>query len=159
MDDYFDLGHYSRPITTKFPQAQIWFDRGLNWVYGFNHEEAVICFRKAAELDPECAMAYWGIAFASGPFYNRPWDMFSAHEAEEAIAVCHAAVVKARACAARTTPVEQELIGSIAVKYSKGHTVGAEDDLAGETPMRMRCARFTRTPRTTRMFRRCAPRR
>ncbi len=72
-------------------------------------------------------MAHWGIAFASGPFYNMPWDMFSAHEAEEAIAVCHASVVKACACAARTTPVEQALIGAIAVKYPKGHTVGAEE--------------------------------
>ena len=60
MDDYFDLGRYSRPIATDNAETQIWFDRGLNWIYGFNHEEAVACFRQAAALDPECAMAYWG---------------------------------------------------------------------------------------------------
>jgi len=37
MDDYYDLGTYGRTITTSSPQAQLWFDRGLNWVYGFNH--------------------------------------------------------------------------------------------------------------------------
>ena len=52
------------------PDAQIWFDRGLNWTYAYNHEEAVTCFRKALEYDPGCAMAWWGIAYASGPFYN-----------------------------------------------------------------------------------------
>ena len=44
--------------------AQLWFDRGLNWTYGFNHEEAVDCFRHAADADPACAMAWWGIAYS-----------------------------------------------------------------------------------------------
>ena len=60
--DYFDLGPFSRSITTPSPDAQVWFDRGLNWVYGYNHVEAVACFRKALEHDAQCAMAYWGIA-------------------------------------------------------------------------------------------------
>jgi hypothetical protein len=34
--EYFDLGPFSRPITTQSPDAQVWFDRGLNWVYGYN---------------------------------------------------------------------------------------------------------------------------
>ena len=124
---YFDLGRYSRPVTTDNAETQIWFDRGLNWLYGFNHEEAVVCFRKAAALDPECAMAYWGIALASGPFYNMPWEMFSAPEAEEAIATCHAATQKARARAHKATPVEQALIGAVSVKFPAGQVVGAEE--------------------------------
>ncbi len=123
MDSYFDLGRYSRPVTTDNPQAQIWFDRGLNWIYGFNHEEAVACFRKAAALDPECAMAHWGVAFASGPFYNMPWEMFSAPEAEECVALCHEAAQQALACGGKATPVEQALIGAIAAKFPKPHTV------------------------------------
>ncbi|VVP16503.1 hypothetical protein PS862_03626 [Pseudomonas fluorescens] len=67
MDDYYDLGTYSRPVTTRSPQAQLWFDRGLVWCYGYNHDEAIRCFRKAIEHDRDCAMAYWGIAYASGP--------------------------------------------------------------------------------------------
>jgi tetratricopeptide (TPR) repeat protein len=127
MDSYFDLGRYTRPVTTGQPQVQIWFDRGLNWLYGFNHEEAVACFRKAAALDPECAMAHWGIAFASGPFYNMPWEMFSPPEAAECVATCHAATRQALACAHKATPVEQALIGALSAKFPKNHTVSAQE--------------------------------
>ena len=47
MADYFDLGGYTRPVATSSAQAQPWFDRGLIWTYGFNHEEAVRCFEQA----------------------------------------------------------------------------------------------------------------
>lgn len=67
MGDYYDLGTYSRPVTTSSADAQLWFDRGLMWTYAFHHEEAVACFEKAVEADPECAMAHWGIAYALGP--------------------------------------------------------------------------------------------
>ena len=56
----YDLGGYSRPVTTASPDAQAWFDRGLAWMYGYHHEEAITCFRRAIEADPECAMAWWG---------------------------------------------------------------------------------------------------
>ncbi|HJP08890.1 MAG TPA: tetratricopeptide repeat protein, partial [Arenicellales bacterium] len=85
MNYSFDLGGYSRPITTAQPEAQVWFDRGLVWCYGFNHEEAVDCFKQAASIDPGCAMAHWGIAFASGPFYNLPWEWMSEPEARKAL--------------------------------------------------------------------------
>jgi len=68
MDSYFDLGSYQRNITTTSDTAKAWFNRGLVWCYGFNQEEAVRCFEKVVELDPQCAMGYWGIAYASGPF-------------------------------------------------------------------------------------------
>ena len=74
--DYYDLGQHSYPISTSSPAAQLWFDRGLAWTYGFNHEEAIRCFEQALELDPHCAMAYWGIAYAIGPNYNKAWDQF-----------------------------------------------------------------------------------
>jgi hypothetical protein len=45
--EYYDLGRHSRPVTTPSPEAQAWFDRGLVWTYGFNHEEAVYCFEQA----------------------------------------------------------------------------------------------------------------
>lgn len=71
--DYYDLGPYTRKVTTAVPDAQLWFDRGLNWLYGFNHAEAIACFKKVLDLDPGCAMAYWGISYAAGPNYNLPW--------------------------------------------------------------------------------------
>lgn len=66
MNGYFDLGSHHREISTSSPEAQTWFDRGLIWTYGFNHEEAIRCFERAAELDPTCAMAQWGICARTG---------------------------------------------------------------------------------------------
>ncbi len=66
------LGNVHHPVTTSSPEAQRFFDQGLMLHYGFNEEEAVQSFCRAAELDPSMAMAYWGIALASGPLYIRP---------------------------------------------------------------------------------------
>jgi hypothetical protein len=74
MDDYYDLGSYTRRISTNSDQAQVWFNRGLKWCYAFNHEEALRCFDKVVECDANCAMGYWGRAYAVGPYYNIPWD-------------------------------------------------------------------------------------
>ena len=63
MDTYFDLGEYSFPVTTQSTEAQKWFDRGILWTYGYNHEEAVMCFERAIGADPKCAMAYWGAGY------------------------------------------------------------------------------------------------
>ena len=73
MESYFDLGSHSRLITTASEDAQLWFNRGLNWLYGFNHPESVACFQRAAVCDPACAMAHWGIALAKGPYINKQW--------------------------------------------------------------------------------------
>ncbi len=73
---YFDLGSYRRPVDTASPQAQTWFDRGLVWAYAFNHEEAIRCFERALEHDPDLAIARWGIAYAVGPNYNKAWEAF-----------------------------------------------------------------------------------
>ena len=62
MDYPYDLGSYTRNVTTASADAQRWFDRGLNWCFGYHHEEAVRCFEKALETDANCAMAHWGIA-------------------------------------------------------------------------------------------------
>jgi hypothetical protein len=75
MDYPYDVGSYSRKVTTASADAQRWFDRGLNWCFGYHHEEAVRCFEKALESDPRCAMAHWGIGYAAGPNYNYPWEL------------------------------------------------------------------------------------
>ncbi len=74
MENYFDLGDYSREITTQSAEAQTWFNRGLKWCYAFHHTEALRCFNKVVEIDPNCAMGYWGLAYALGPYYNITWD-------------------------------------------------------------------------------------
>lgn len=67
---HYDVGVVHREVSTSSEDAQTWFDRGLGLAFGFNHEEAFLCFQKAAEADPRCAMAYWGQAYALGPNYN-----------------------------------------------------------------------------------------
>ena len=66
------LGGFSRKVTTGSPEAQRYFDQGLAFMYAFNHDEAIRAFRRAGELDPKCAMAFWGVAIANGPHINNP---------------------------------------------------------------------------------------
>src|SRR4029450_2110012 len=115
--DYYDLGKFGRKITTSSPEAQTWFDRGLTWLYAFNHEEAVKCFARSLEHDPDCAMAHWGVAYASGPNYNLPWELLEPNGRIKALAASYDATQKALACASKATAVEQALIGSLSVRF------------------------------------------
>ncbi|PPS69888.1 MULTISPECIES: hypothetical protein [Streptomyces] len=123
MGDYYDLGTHRRPVTTSSPDAQLWFDRGLMWTYAFHHEEAVACFEKAAEADPDCAMAYWGIAYALGPNYNKPWEFFDGEELTRTVERTHTAVEKAHEKAARATSIEQALIRALRARYPQSQAV------------------------------------
>ncbi len=114
---YYDLGSYTRKITTAAPDAQLWFDRGLNWLYGFNHAEAIACFKRALEHDPDCAMAYWGIAYAAGPNYNLPWHLYDPAGKAAALAAAYDAMQAALARAERASPVEQALIRALPARY------------------------------------------
>jgi tetratricopeptide (TPR) repeat protein len=106
------LGAHRRAITTSAMAAQDAFDAGLLYCYGFNHDEAVRCFERAAQLDPRCAMAQWGIAYALGPNINMP--MTDAAVARRA----HAAAQRAQVLAAAGTPVERALIGALVHRYA-----------------------------------------
>jgi tetratricopeptide (TPR) repeat protein len=106
-----DLGTLTYKITTSSPAAQSYFDQGLRLTYGFNHEEAQRAFRKAQKLDPGCAMCFWGEALVLGPNINEPM-------VEAAVAPAFAAVQKAQALAAKTSPREQALIAALATRYA-----------------------------------------
>lgn len=115
--DYYDLGSHSCPITTPAPAAQLWFDRGLVWIYGFNHQEAIACFHRALAHDPDCAMAYWGIAYAAGPNYNMPWARYDAKSRAEALATAYDAAQQALARLDGLSPAEAALIRALAARY------------------------------------------
>ena len=118
MDGYpFDLGAYGRPASTASPAAQAWFDRGLLWSYGFNHEEAVRCFERAVADDPGLALAHWGIAYAAGPNYNKDWDAFDAVDLRASLRLAHEAVTRARELAEDAAPVERDLIEALAARF------------------------------------------
>jgi len=115
--DYYDLGPYSCPVTTSSEDAQRWFDRGLNWVYAYNHGEAVTCFTRAIEADPACAMAHWGVAYALGPNYNLPWHLHDPKGRAQALAGAYDATRQALEHGERCTPVEQALIRALPARY------------------------------------------
>ena len=126
MNDYpYDLGTYSRAITTDSADAQQWWDRGLNWLFGYNHEEAMVCFERALEADSNCAMAYWGLAYCLGPNYNKPWDLF---EPEEELPDCLTRsrewLSKAADCAA--SDVERAVIDALWHRYPQIEGVNVE---------------------------------
>ena len=104
------LGAIHRPVTTASPAAQRYFDQGLAFAYGFNHDAAVRSFRAAQAIDPACAMCFWGEAMALGPNINAPMT-------PEALPQARAAVAKAQALAGAATPVEQGLIAAMALRY------------------------------------------
>ena len=80
------MGNHHHAIVTTSSEAQQYFDQGVNLVFGFNHEEAVRSFQRAAELDPKASMPHWGIAWALGPNYNLDVDDDRAKQANTAIA-------------------------------------------------------------------------
>lgn len=109
---HFDgLGDFHRPITTSVPEAQQYFDQGMRLMWGFNHDEASRSFARAAELDPDCASCYWGVALTVGPNYNLPF--MTAERAQ----VAFDALEKARQRAAHAAPVEQALIQALVSRY------------------------------------------
>jgi tetratricopeptide (TPR) repeat protein len=120
MGEYYDLGSYSRRISTSSDEAQTWFDRGLAWCYGYNHDEAVRCFEKAAKADPRCAIAWWGIAYAAGPNYNKQWKAFDTVDLERSLTTAYKATAEALKLAPSASPVEKALIGPLALRYPVG---------------------------------------
>jgi tetratricopeptide (TPR) repeat protein len=106
------LGTFGRQVTTKSEDAQKYFTQGLCFLYAFNHDEAIRSFKQVAELDPKCAMAWWGVAVANGPHINNPVvPPYRAKAAWNALA-------KARSLAKNGIAVEQALIAALAERYA-----------------------------------------
>ncbi|NRA89376.1 MAG: hypothetical protein HRU28_18760, partial [Rhizobiales bacterium] len=116
MSEYpYDLGAHSMPITTNSADAQKWFDRALNWLYAFHHEEAERCLNEILKADPDCAMAHWGIAYLIGPNYNKPWFLFGPAELKATLNRARTSLTKAQSC--KATDVEKALIEALAYRY------------------------------------------
>lgn len=116
-DPYYDLGCYHWKVTTDSADAQKWISRGLIWAYSFNHEEALQCFERAAEHDPTCAIAYWGIAFSAGPNYNKAWMFFDQQDQLTSTRKANNALARASQLAIHAAPTEQGLIRALAARF------------------------------------------
>ena len=104
----------------------MWFDRGLNWCYGFNQEEGVKCFYKALEHDDCCAMAYWGIAYGSAPFYNLSWRELSQQEKDRCISLCYDSIQTARTLCTGISDVETALIHALSTRFPSNRSDSLE---------------------------------
>src|ERR1044071_8671907 len=109
---YDGLGSHSRKVTTESPEAQRYFDQGLGFLHGFNHRAAIRAFQQAAELDPECAMAHWGVALACGPHIN------SMAVPPPAAELAWKELGLAQKNAPNASAVEQALINALAKRYA-----------------------------------------
>jgi len=109
---YDGLGAYSRKVTTESAEAQRYFDQGLGFLHGFNHRAAIRAFQQAAELDPKCAMAHWGVALACGPHINA----IAVPPAEAALAWNELELAQKNA--GNAEPIEQALIDALAKRYA-----------------------------------------
>lgn len=109
---YDGLGAYSRKVTTKSTEAQRYFDQGLGFLQGFNHRAAIRAFQQAAELDPKCAMAHWGVALACGPHINS----MAVPRAEAELAWKELGLAQENV--GNASPVERALIDALAKRYA-----------------------------------------
>jgi tetratricopeptide (TPR) repeat protein len=117
-DDYpFVLGEYRRAGSSESAEAQCWFDRGLIWSYAFNHEEAITCFERAVAADPRFVLAYWGLAYASGPNYNKRWDAFDEQDLHESLRRAREATIRAADLARDGSQLERDLIRALGARY------------------------------------------
>jgi hypothetical protein len=104
------LGSFTRPISSTNKEAQAFFDQGFQMMYSFAKAEAVRSFREAWKRDPQCAICYWGEAWAWGSYLNGPMNEDEAPHA-------YAAAQKALTLKARASEKERALIDAIAVRY------------------------------------------
>lgn len=117
MNDYYDLGRYSRTVSTSSSQAQKWCDLGLIWCYAFNHDEAVTCFKRAIQHDHNCVFAYWGVSYALGCNYNKAWSSFDPEDAARSLAQAFDYVEEADRRQAHASDVEKALVVALHRRY------------------------------------------
>ena len=130
------LSSLHHPVTTSSPDAQRYFDQGLRLIYAFNHDEAARAFKEAARLDPNCAMAYWGIALTLGPNYNLPVDAERDRAAYEALQ-------KSLALAPKVSEAERAYIEALAKRHASDPKADRKSlDLAYADAMREVTKRF-----------------
>src|ERR1700691_2970635 len=125
------LGSLHHPVTTKTNSvlAQRFFDQGLTFVYAFNSDEAAGSFKQAAHLDPDMAMAYWGIALSLGPNINQPEDIDRGKTA-------YAAITKAKSLEANASTPERQYIDALAQRYASDGKMNDALQLAYANAMR-----------------------
>jgi hypothetical protein len=106
------LGTHHFEIGSRVPEVARWFDQGLMLTYGFNHDAAERSFLRATQLDPECAMCWWGAALVLGPHVNSAMDPANADKAWQRLQ-------RALELAPKASAREQAWIRALSARYAK----------------------------------------
>ncbi|SMQ48146.1 unnamed protein product [Zymoseptoria tritici ST99CH_3D7] len=122
-EPYYDLGTYKWTVTSDSPEARLWANRGLIWAYSFNHEEGIKCFKEAVKHDPSCAIAHWGVAFCSGPNYNKAWALFGREDVLKSSQLVKDALDRALELSTQASPAEQKLIKALGARFPPVGTI------------------------------------
>ena len=99
------------------------------WAYAFNHDEAIRCFERALDRDPDLALARWGIAYAIGPNYNKAWDAFDPVDLAVSLARARAELLLARD--GRASDVERGLIDALSARFPTADPADTDTLAAG----------------------------
>jgi len=132
------LGTFTRPISSRNSEAQAFFNQGFQLTYAFAKPEAVRSFREAEKRDPNCAICYWGEAWALGSNLN--WRL-GPDEAPRA----YAAIQQAQSLSGYASPKERAFIRTMTVRYVERFDPArqAEQDRAYADAMQTLAATFT----------------
>ncbi|MDE0885647.1 MAG: hypothetical protein OSB70_08955 [Myxococcota bacterium] len=136
-------GSYSRPISTASPDAQLFFDQGLRFAWGFYFPESIASYQQASAYDPNHPMPYWGMAHAMGPNPNSRYAQMPDDPKGEGLK----AINKARARIGNASAVEAELINALWIFYDKeAIPKDADRDRAYLAAMRALNAKYPQDP-------------
>ncbi len=139
------LGSLHRPVTTRSPLAQKYFDQGLALVYAFNHDEAQRSFEQAVKIDPSMAMGWWGIALTTGPNINLPEDTDRGK-------IAYQAIQKAKSLESGANPEERALIDALAKRYVASGEMTTAQQQAYADAMRQVWKRYPNDPDVGALF-------
>jgi len=109
--DFGDASNYSfaNDITCSNDETRKMYILAHGHMLNYNHEEAIACFQKCNELDPDCAMAWWGIAYCLSSNYNWSPGLGSGHDP----------IQQAMSLKDKCTELEQDLINALAERHSE----------------------------------------
>ena len=123
MNHPYNLGVYFDSINVAGSASETWFNRGMVWLYGFDLEMAFRCFKQAVAVDEDYAMAYWGMAYSSGIYYNKPWVRMQKDELTEKLQRTYQFSRQAKSKAAFASDREAMMINALLARYQSPSAV------------------------------------
>ena len=127
MNHPYNLGVYFDSINVAGSASETWFNRGMVWLYGFDLEIAFRCFKQAVAVDEDYAMAYWGMAYTSGIYYNKPWVRMQKDELTEKLQRTYQFSRQAKSKAAFASDREAMMINALLARYQSPSAVDPAD--------------------------------